>query len=58
MLQITLNGLNTESGGTALLNVEEEPRLAIRPVNTVQEWLRKHRLVTNTLVQVRNSFAG
>ena len=67
MLQITPNGVNTDSGVIASLNVEEEPGLALGHVITllqnmvvtsVREMLRKQRLVTSSLVQVRNSFAG
>ena len=67
LLQLTVNGLSTEIGVIAVLNVEEELRIALGHVITqlqnmvvksVREKLRKHRPVTNSLVQVRNSSAG
>ena len=51
----------------AVLNVEEEPGLALGPALTplhnmaakdVREMLRIHRIVTSALVRVRNNFAG
>ena len=59
--------MSTEIGLIALLNVEEEIRLALGPaitllqnmaVKSVMEKLRKHRPVTSSLVQVRNSSPG
>ena len=65
--QYTVDGVNTEIGVLAVLNVEEEPRIALGPaltllqkmvVMSVREKLRIHWLVTRTLVQVRNNSAG
>ena len=62
-----VNGVSTESGVNAMLNVEEEPRLALGHVITllqnmvvtsVTETLKINRLVTSTLVQVRSSSPG
>ena len=59
--------MNTEIGVLAVDTVEEELRLALGPaitllqnmvVTSVREMLRKHRLVMNNLVQVRNNSAG
>ena len=57
--------MNTEIGVLAVLNVEEELELALGPaitllqnmvVKIVRERMKKHRLVTRTLVQVRKRF--
>ena len=67
MLQFPVDGVNTEIGRIAVKTVEEEPRPALGPAitplqnmveNNVREMLRKHRIVTTTLVQVRNRSAG
>ena len=67
LLQFMVDGLSTESGVNAMLNVEEELRLALGHVITllqnmvvksVREKLKINRLVTSTLVQVRSSFLG
>ena len=65
--QLTVDGVTTESGVIAVLNVKEEPRLALEPaltllhnmvVKTVRGTLPKHKLVTSNLVQVRNCTAA
>ena len=65
MFQYTVDGVNTEIGVIAVLNVEEELRLALGPaitllqnmvVKIVRERIKKHKLVMNNLVQVRRSF--
>ena len=57
--------MNTEIGVLAVLNVEEELRLALGPaitllqnmvVTSVRDGMRIHRLVMSNLVQVRKSF--
>ena len=65
VIQFMVDGVNTEIGVLAVLNVVEELRHALGPaitllqnmvVKSVRERLRKHRLVMRTLVQVRKSF--
>ena len=65
VFQYMVDGVNTEIGVIAVLNVEEEVRIALGPaltllhnmvVMSVRERLRIHRLVMNILVQVRKSF--
>ena len=67
VFQYTVDGVNTEIGVIAVLNVEEEVRIALGPaltllqnmvVTSVREKLREHRLVARTRVQVRNNSAG
>ena len=65
VFQFMVDGVNTKIGVIAVLNVEEELRLALGPaltllqnmvVTSVRERLRIHRLVMRTLVQVRKRF--
>ena len=65
VIQFMVDGVNTEIGVLAVLNVEEELELALGPAitllqnmveKTVRERLRIHRLVMRTLVQVRKRF--
>ena len=65
MFQYTVDGVNTEIGVIAVLNVEEELRLALGPaitllqnmvVKIVRERIKKHKLVMSNRVQVKKSF--
>ena len=65
VFQLMVDGVNTEIGVLAVLNVEEELELALGHAitllqnmveKTVRERLRIHRLVMRTLVQVRKRF--
>ena len=65
MFQYTVDGVNTEIGVIAVLNVEEELRLALGPaitllqnmvVKIVRERIKKYDPVTSNLVQVSKSF--
>ena len=65
VIQLMVDGVITKIGVIAVLNVEEELRLALGPaltlllnmvVMSVRERIKKHDPVTSNLVQVRKSF--
>ena len=65
VIQLMVDGVITKIGVIAVLNVEEELRLALGPaltlllnmvVMSVRERIKKHDPVTSNLVQVSKSF--
>ena len=65
VFQYMVDGVNTEIGVIAVLNVEEEVRIALGPaltllqnmvVKSVRERIKKRKLVMSNFVQVKRSF--